>query len=224
VNHSLRVAIQEHQKTMADASNTENGPSAAISRGGIADTGLPARVRGWASALTLGGKMEAHSAGSASERIARSLVHRHLDKMQRGSLTLVEGESQSVFGSANQQSVVDETVDFRNKFDQINATIHVQNPAAYSAIAFNGVVGAAEAFMDGYWTTPDLLSVIRFFVSNIVALKRMDKERSLANRIALRMLNAVTKNSVSGSRKNISAHYDLGNDFFELFLDPSMMY
>lgn len=206
---------------MADASNPESGPSSAMSRGGIAETGLPARVRGWASALTLGGKMDARSAGSASERIARGLVHRHLGKMQRGTLTLIEGDSSLVFGTTLQ---ADAGAAPNQSYDQIHATIHVENPAAFSAIAFNGVVGAAEAFMDGYWTTPDLLSVIRFFVSNIVALKSMDKERSLANRIALKLLNAVTKNSVSGSRKNISAHYDLGNDFFDLFLDPAMMY
>ena len=209
---------------MADASSPENRTPAAISRGGITDTGLPARVRGWASALTLGGRMEANSAGNTSERIARGLVHRHLEKMQRGTLTLIEGESQLVFGSTRQTDAIHEETVSRKNFDQINATIRVESPAAFSAIAFNGVVGAAEAFMDGHWTTPDLLSVIRFFVSNIVALKNMDKERSLANRIALKLLNVVTKNSVSGSRKNISAHYDLGNDFFELFLDPSMMY
>ena len=86
------------------------------------------------------------------------------------------------------------------------------------------MVGAAEAYMDGYWTSPDLVSVIRFFVSNISELKTMDNERSVPNKIALSLLERITRNSVSKARKNISAHYDLGNDFFELFLDPTMMY
>ncbi len=188
--------------------------SAVETRGGIADTGLPARVKGWASALTLGRNMDAGKAGSTTERWARSLVHGHMGKMQRGQLTLVEGNDSIQFGDTSATE----------KQSAIVAEIHVQSPAAFSAIAFNGVVGAAEAYMDGLWTTPDLLSVIRFFVSNIVALKGMDKERSAANAVALKLLSMVTRNSVSGSRKNISAHYDLGNDFFELFLDPSMMY
>lgn len=210
---------------MVDALEPKNGSSISVlSRGGIADTGLPAQVKGWASALTLGRNMDAHRAGSAAERLARSLVHSHLGKMRRGSLTLIEAESTMVFGETEDVVSSEAGGAAIDKADQISAIIEVQRPAAYTSIAFNGVVGAAEGFMDGHWTTPDLLSVVRFFVSNIAALKGMDKERSLANSVALRLLSVVTKNSVSGSRKNISAHYDLGNDFFELFLDPAMMY
>lgn len=186
-----------------------------LSRGGIADTGLPSLVKGWASALTLGRNMDARKAGSTTERWARGIVLNHLGRMQRGTLSIVEGEQTEVFGN-NRTASGDQAV--------IQAEIHVENPAAFSAIAFNGVVGAAEGYMDGHWATPDLLSVIRFFVSNIVALKGMDQERSVANSVALKLLSRVTRNSVAGSRKNISAHYDLGNDFFELFLDPAMMY
>jgi len=106
----------------------------------------------------------------------------------------------------------------------IAATINVQDPAVYSYIALNGVVGAAEAYMEGHWTTPDLVKVVRFMVYNMGALKDMDKERSITNKAALSCLDFVRRNSVSRARKNISAHYDLGNDFFELFLDPTMMY
>ena len=108
--------------------------------------------------------------------------------------------------------------------DDINAQIVVENSETYTAIALNGVVGAAEAYMDGHWTTPDLVSVIRFFVSNISQLKEMDGERNLSNKLALSLLERFTRNSISRAKENISAHYDLGNDFFELFLDPTMMY
>ncbi len=207
---------------MVDALEPKN--AAALPRGGIADTGLPARVKGWASALTLGRNMDAHRAGSATERLARSLVYNHLGKMQRGTLTVIEGDTKLYFGEAD---VTDENGGETLATDQstkISAVIEVQRPAAFTTIAFNGVVGAAEGFMDEHWTTPDLVSVVRFFVSNMGALKGMDKERSLANRVALKLLSSVTRNSVAGSRKNISAHYDLGNDFFDLFLDPMMMY
>ena len=209
---------------MADTFDTTTGTS--VERGGIAETDLPSVVRRWAGAFSLGRNMQASNARSTTQRWARALVHGHLKKMQRGSLVLKEVDGETFhFGTlatGDCKTVADSNP--VNRFQPAHAVIEVADPAAYTAIALNGVVGAAEGFMDGYWATPDLLSVIRFFVSNINALKRMDQERSVGNRIALSVLSRITRNSLSGSRKNISAHYDLGNDFFELFLDPSMMY
>jgi cyclopropane-fatty-acyl-phospholipid synthase len=204
--------------TMADTGE------ASVERGGITQTDLPSRVRGWAKAVSFGRNMDATAAPSTTQRWARALVHNHLKKMQRGSLILNEpgGESFTFGAPAAPDNPSADTHDGR--FVPVHAVINLEDPAAYTAIAFNGVVGAAEGFMDGYWSTPDLLAVVRFFVSNIGALKQMDQQRSIGNRIALSVLSRVTRNSLSGSRKNISAHYDLGNDFFELFLDPSMMY
>ena len=129
---------------------------------------------------------------------------------------LVEGDKEWHLGAPH---------DAENRDDShISATIIVQDPAAFSYIALNGVVGAAEAYMDGLWTTPDLVQVVRFMVLNMTALKGLDKERSVTNKVALTALDLIRRNSVSRARKNISAHYDLGNDFFELFLDPTMMY
>ncbi|MEM7259191.1 MAG: class I SAM-dependent methyltransferase, partial [Pseudomonadota bacterium] len=197
--------------------------STPVNRGGITETNLPSTVRGWSRLLSFGRNMDATSAASTTQRWARALVHSHLGKMQRGSLVLNEPGGQSLtFGSVERQKSSANA--HEDRFEPVHAVINLQNPAAYTAIAFNGVVGAAEGFMDGHWTTPDLLAVVRFFVSNIAALKQMDQERSVGNRIALNVLNRVTRNSLTGSKKNISAHYDLGNDFFELFLDPSMMY
>ena len=201
-----------------------NQSTAASERGGIAQTGLPAKVKRWSSAASFGRNMDAGTVPSATQRWARSLVRSHLQKMHRGLLVLNEPDGGShTFGNVvhNGQTNV---AAMDSQFQPITATINLRNPAAYTAIAFNGVVGAAEGYMDGHWTTPDLLAVIRFFVSNIQDLKNMDGERSVGNRIALNLLSRVTRNSLTGSRKNISAHYDLGNDFFELFLDPTMMY
>lgn len=203
--------------------NAMEPDSEAYTRGGIAQTSLPLKVRGWVSALTLGRSTNALKAGTTTERWARVLVKRHLSKMLRGQLVLTESGEAFEFGSGG-FSEAEMGVGDNGESKPLLANISVQNPAAYTCIAFNGVVGAAEAYMEGYWTTTDLVSVVRFFVSNMTALKGMDKERSLPNRLALQLLERLTRNSVSGSRENISAHYDLGNDFFELFLDPTMMY
>ncbi len=203
-----------------------NEASATGGRGGIAQTGLPAKVRRWSSAVTLGRNMDADTAPSTRQRWARSLVHSHLQKMQRGQLVLNEpdGTTHTFGGTNTAQPHNTDDATANDRFQPVEAVINLHNPAAYTAIAFNGVVGAAEGYMDDHWSTPDLLAVIRFFVSNISALKKMDSERSAGNRVALNLLSRVTRNSLTGSRKNISAHYDLGNDFFELFLDPTMMY
>jgi len=180
---------------------------------GIADTELPKGVSRWGVrrwVKPVGIKPKNLSGSSANW--LRNAVHSYLAKMARGSLTLTENGTAYHFGQP------------AGTHDGVVAHIVLESPAAYKTIAMNGVVGAAEAYMDGHWSSPDLLSVIRFFVSNIPALKEMDSQRNLPNRIALNLLDRANRNSLSRAKENISAHYDLGNDFFELFLDPTMMY
>ena len=64
----------------------------------------------------------------------------------------------------------------------------------------------------------------RLFCANMAVLERFDASQALPVKLALRAAHYLNRNSRSGSRDNISAHYDLGNDFFGLFLDPTMMY
>lgn len=192
---------------------------------GIANTALPKNVSRWSGLFG-----DRKSGGdSTAEKWVRALVFKHLDKMNRGVLTIEDQGSTRAFGAKVHSSGhatgngLSDGADDRMGAD-IRAHIVVENPATYTAIALNGVVGAAEAYMDGYWTTPDLVSVIRFFVSNLSQLKDMDGERNLSNKLALGLLERFTRNSIPRAKENISAHYDLGNDFFELFLDPTMMY
>ena len=190
------------------------GPSNTTVRKGIAIEST-AVVKPTLSRVPLIGRIN-RAIGSTSERWARALVIKHLSSMKRGHLLLVEGDKEWHLGAPHNAENDDDS--------HICATIIVQDPAAFSYIALNGVVGAAEAYMDGHWTTPDLVQVVRFMVFNMTALKGMDKERSITNKVALTALDLIRRNSVARARENISAHYDLGNDFFELFLDPTMMY
>ncbi len=199
-----------------DFANPDAGRAEQVRRDyGIANTSLPKGVRRWSGLVS-----RKSDDDSTADKWLRKLVHRHLGTMRRGTLVIEERDQKSRFGgSANESSATETSIG-----SDINAFIVVEDPATYRAIAVNGVVGAAEAYMDGHWTTPDLVAVIRFFVSNIGELKSMDGERDWSNKLALGLLERFTRNSISGSKKNISAHYDLGNDFFELFLDPTMMY
>jgi cyclopropane-fatty-acyl-phospholipid synthase len=78
--------------------------------------------------------------------------------------------------------------------------------------------------MSGYWSTPNLTQVMRLFVRNMDALDRLDNSQSIIGQWLLKVFHWFNRNTKEGSRKNISAHYDLGNDFFKLFLDETMMY
>ena len=124
--------------------------------------------------------------GSTSERWARALVIKHLSSMKRGNLTLKEGNNEWHMGAPENSE---------DRDDPVSATIIVQDSAVYTYIALNGVVGAAEAYMDGHWTTPDLVQVVRFMVFNMTALKGMDKERSVTNKVALTALDLIRRNS-----------------------------
>lgn len=104
------------------------------------------------------------------------------------------------------------------------ATVRVSDPAFYASVAFGGSIGAAESYMDGAWTTDDLSALIEALTVNLSAMNAI--EGPIARLLAPLSSAAywLDRNTRSGSRRNIVAHYDLGNDFFRLFLDPTMTY
>ncbi len=100
----------------------------------------------------------------------------------------------------------------------------VRDPEFWSQLAFGGSLGGAESWMDGGWESPDLTAVIRVLARNESALSSLDGGWALLGEPVRRWIHRRRDNTRSGSRRNIAAHYDLGNDFFSLFLDPSMTY
>jgi len=104
--------------------------------------------------------------------------------------------------------------------------IHLQvlDPAFYRAIARNGSVGAGESYMDGHWRCDHLVGLIQLLVRNRDLLDGMESGLARLGGMAMRGWHALRRNTRDGSRRNIAAHYDLGNDFFSLFLSPDLMY
>lgn len=137
---------------------------------------------------------------------ARTMVHNRLGKINQGCLRLHEQDRLTCFGEAPEQT--DLVVD-----------IHVHHPDFFTDLAFGGSVGAGESYMSGHWTAPNLTGVVRLFGRNLAALDHLDRKQSLLARSLLKVFHWVRRNTPSGSRKNIAAHYDLGNDFFQLFLE-----
>ena len=103
-------------------------------------------------------------------------------------------------------------------------TIEVMDPAFYRAVAANGSVGAGEAYMEGHWRCDDMVGLIRLLVQNRTLLDGMETGMARVGGIAMRGWHALRKNTRDGSKRNIAAHYDLGNEFFGLFLSDDLMY
>ncbi|MBT8433992.1 MAG: cyclopropane-fatty-acyl-phospholipid synthase family protein [Gammaproteobacteria bacterium] len=142
---------------------------------------------------------------------AKNQLLKRLQQMPRGYLLIEDGDELHGFG---------------NPADEIDvkAKIVIQDPGTYRDIAFGGSIGGAEAYMLGKWTTPNLVDVVRLMSVNIDFLNEMDDSKSLLQRVGDKVFHLLNRNTEKQARDNISRHYDLSNDFFELFLDPEMMY
>jgi len=102
-------------------------------------------------------------------------------------------------------------------------TLQVHDEAVFSRVLARGDIGLAEAYLDGQWDTPDLTGLLVLLARNREVLARA-VYGSWRQLLAARMRHWFNRNSRAGSRRNIIAHYDLGNDFYRLWLDPSMSY
>ncbi len=141
--------------------------------------------------------------------LKRTVLH-HLGQLRRGRLTLHDGDQARVFGDS-------EAV--------LTAELRVLDANFWGMIASNGSIGAGEAYVQGYWSTPDLTAVVRVFVANLDILDRIERgPLALLGQPLVKLLHWLNRNSRAGSQRNIAAHYDLGNALFEQFLDPTMMY
>lgn len=139
---------------------------------------------------------------------SRSVVLRLLIGLKYGRLIVREGRHTMVFGLD----------------DSLTATIQVNDPSFYARLLSAGSIGAGEAYIDGLWDADDLTAVVRILVVNQEVLSQLEQKVSWLLTPINRLRHLFNGNSRSGSKKNILAHYDLGNDMYRSFLDPTMMY
>ena len=103
--------------------------------------------------------------------------------------------------------------------------IAVLDSTLFSLVVQQGVLGAAEGYLRGYWTCDDLVVLVQILVRNRDRLDQMNNSLvARFSQLALRLWYAGRRNDIQGSQRNIAEHYDLSNDFFKLFLDPTLMY
>ncbi|MEZ5498707.1 MAG: cyclopropane-fatty-acyl-phospholipid synthase family protein [Steroidobacteraceae bacterium] len=144
-------------------------------------------------------------------RITRSIFLRQLELIRDGQIVLCDGSGTMNFGSRTARCA-------------LAATIEVRDERAFSEIVLGGSVGAGSAFIQGWWTCRDLTSLFRIFVANRDALNGLESRFSALRRVALGFFHRARRNNQPGARRNIAAHYDIGNDLYELMLDQSMAY
>lgn len=143
--------------------------------------------------------------------LARAAVHRVLAGLVDGQLTVLQDGSEATFGRPRAGA-------------GLHGVIEVHHQNLWLDVLANGALGAGEAWMKGYWTSPDPTAVVRVFCANMATLRALDGPLARAGKPALRALHWLNRNTETQARRNIAAHYDLGNDMFRLFLDPTMMY
>lgn len=153
------------------------------------------------------------------DRLCRQGLFNTLEKLHTGSLTIVEGDQSFHFGQPEQT----DSTNFASAQSH-HASITIHDYEAYRNIALYGSVGAGEAYMTHDWSSPDLPMVIRVLALNKDVVDQIDGGWANVGKVALQFFHQLNKNTEKGSKRNIAAHYDLGNDMFELFLDPTMMY
>ena len=141
--------------------------------------------------------------------LLKRLVERQLNALQHGFLEVCDNGQVTGYG---------------NSSASLRARIEIHDSALWGMVASNGSIGAGEAYILGHWSTPDLTAVVRVFVQNLDVLDAMERGLATLARPALHWLHWLNRNTRRGSQRNIRAHYDLGNELFEAFLDSTMMY
>lgn len=107
---------------------------------------------------------------------------------------------------------------------ELSVHLRVRNMTFYRILAAKGSVGAGEAYCAGLWQCDDLVALVRLLVRNRDLLDSMESGLARLGGMALQLWHTLRRNTIAGSRRNIAVHYDLGNDFFALFLSPDLMY
>jgi cyclopropane-fatty-acyl-phospholipid synthase len=148
---------------------------------------------------------------SWQSRLARRLLFSQLNKLEHGRLRIVDQESTHAFGSVSAATPLD-------------VTIRVRDARFYADALLAGSTGAGEAFTQGLWDCDNLVGLVRLMIINRDSLNAVDSRWSRITEPLLKAAHWLNRNTVEGSRRNIAAHYDLGNDFFKLFLDDTMAY
>jgi cyclopropane-fatty-acyl-phospholipid synthase len=155
--------------------------------------------------------LESSNKPTGLDALARRVVRARLESLRNGQIVVSENGRHETYGDVTSNLPL-----------TVQLTIH--DPRFYSDIAFGGAVGAGESYIHGRWSCDELTALVRILVKNRDVLLDMDSGTARLTRPLQKMFHWYNRNTRNGSRRNIAAHYDLGNDFYGLWLDERMMY
>jgi cyclopropane-fatty-acyl-phospholipid synthase len=139
------------------------------------------------------------------------MVFRAFERIEAGRISLRDADGLHEFGDPHAPA-------------SLHARVTVFDPSIYMELATRGDMGAGEGWVDGTWTCDDLAVLCRIMLRNEAAMQRLEGHLGLVGALLLRVYHRLRRNSIRGSRDNIGTHYDLGNDFYRLWLDDTMTY
>ncbi len=142
------------------------------------------------------------------QSLAERALRRRLAALRAGNLVLRDGAAETRFGEGTADAVV----------------VEVRDRRFYPAVVLGGSVGVGESYAEGWWTCPDPAALVRLFLRNRDALEGLEAGWAWPARAARGLAHLLRRNTRSGSRRNIGAHYDLSNEFFAAFLDDTLTY
>ncbi|WP_394229007.1 class I SAM-dependent methyltransferase [Shewanella colwelliana] len=139
----------------------------------------------------------------------RNVIFGLLNHLKEACVEVIEADNHTVLGDRNAP---------------LQGQIVVHDASFYEDVVKGGSIGAAEAFLDAKWTSPDLTRLVQVFARNQAQLDALESKMEWVTRIKNLFLRRKNANSEQGSKRNILAHYDIGNNLYERFLDDSMLY
>jgi cyclopropane-fatty-acyl-phospholipid synthase len=143
------------------------------------------------------------------DKTAKKILIKLLSNLTQSQLTLVDKQ---------------ETIELGDSNAPLKAIVYIDNPKTYKRILLGGSIAAGESYIDGWWRSPDLTKVIQVLGREQGIREGLEKSFSKVLSLPKWIYHKARKNTKEGSKKNILAHYDLGNDMYKTFLDKEMMY
>lgn len=147
---------------------------------------------------------------SGRHAIARNVIFKGLQQLQEAGLTLVDEQGEAHFFGEHEANC--------------QAQLVVHHAGLYQRLLSGGSIAAGEAYIDGWWDSPDLTQVIRVIARNLPVLEQIESKVSWLGALRHQWLHFTRRNNKTAAKQNILAHYDLGNDFYRIFLDNNMLY
>ena len=158
---------------------------------------------------TLAEKIKTPTKATFLTSVFKNGLKKKLSHLNVGCISVVDGEDKFSFGDTDSEL-------------QVNVQVHSQE--FYVMTGSGGAMGIAEAYILGYWTSDDVVMLMRIILKNRSILISLDNGFAKVLSPINKLIHRSRQNTLKGSKENILAHYDLSNDFYKLWLDPTMTY